>query len=173
MVMAANRFSRRKPSNPEGWFLCKRGPGPHRWTAGWNRSRSLITGSFSSIESYMIRPQRLYVCCFCSVKPFCCLWPECKASCTRQMCHKRGRWLRLKRGWQWKLDLLSFLLLIVLLLWFGSWSVLDPFASLQLFLFPPLLFILASMMWQIFSALLWLAGRMFCCGKCPFEFKIC
>lgn len=50
LVMAANRFSGRKPSNPEGWFLCKRGPGPHRWTAGWNRSRSLIPGSFSSIE---------------------------------------------------------------------------------------------------------------------------
>lgn len=89
------------------------------------------------------------------------------------MLQKKGRWLRLKCGWQWKLDSLSFLLLIVLPLWFGSWSVLDPFASLQLFLLPPLLFFFFFWLpWcdkfsQLCCELLETMTGTFCCGKCP------
>lgn len=113
--------------------------------------------------------------------PFCCLWPEYKTRCARQMRQKGDRWLRLKSGRQWKLDLLSFLLLIVLLLWFGSWSGLYPFASLQLFVyvcafFSPLLFILASMTRQISELcfeFLETVTWTFWCGKCHFELKNC
>lgn len=119
---------------------------------------------------------------------FCCRWPEYKTRCARQMRQKGDRWLRLKGGWQWGLDLRSFLLLIVLLLWFGSWSGLYPFASLQLFFlfsfffgacvlfFPPLLFILASMTRQISELcfeFLETVTWTFWCGKCHFELKNC